>query len=310
MLVLISDDSKMHWEVLQMQQAWKLTLFLIVLCCTPTPAKAEFVYAAVTDMPGLMRATDLLVCKSGGLTIAEAAALGVPLLILDPIPGQEQRNADVLLEAGAAPGPDEPNIYQIAPPCTTHCAWNLKNGGTRTFVNPDGDPSCQADVDGNILSDFSAQLADRLHENDREWMIEHPAPDGRYPKIWDRPRYQALKKRTGAQVIALAQCEWGLGPPDEPEKRYQKNTFWLVSRGLYPRALALARRSSGDARAKYIYADLKKFLVHYVVTELKSRSEETTNTKEMGLCIFLRMRKLLQVFLFSLLYPDSRFDCQ
>ena len=36
----------------------------------------------------------------------------------------------------------------------------------------------------------------------------------------------------------------------------------------------------------------------------------TTNTKEMGLCIFLRMRKLRQVFLFSLLYPDPRFDCQ
>ena len=31
---------------------------------------------------------------------AENAALGVPLLILSPIPGQEQRNADVLLETG------------------------------------------------------------------------------------------------------------------------------------------------------------------------------------------------------------------
>ena len=67
------------------------------------PARhAAHFYGFVTDMPGLMRATDLLVCKSGGLTIAEAAALGVPLLILDPIPGQETRNADVVLEAGAA----------------------------------------------------------------------------------------------------------------------------------------------------------------------------------------------------------------
>ena len=40
--------------------------------------------------------------KSGGLAIAEAAALRVPMIVLDPIPGQEQRNADVLLEAGAA----------------------------------------------------------------------------------------------------------------------------------------------------------------------------------------------------------------
>lgn len=67
------------------------------------PARhAAHFFGFVTDMPGMMRATDLLVCKSGGLTIAEAAALGVPLLILDPIPGQETRNADVVLEAGAA----------------------------------------------------------------------------------------------------------------------------------------------------------------------------------------------------------------
>lgn len=53
-------------------------------------------------MPTLLACTDLLVSKSGGLSVAEAATLGVPMVVLDPIPGQEQRNADVLLEAGAA----------------------------------------------------------------------------------------------------------------------------------------------------------------------------------------------------------------
>ena len=56
----------------------------------------------VSEMPLLLRATDLLVGKSGGLIIAEAAALSVPMVILDPIPGQETRNADVVLAAGAA----------------------------------------------------------------------------------------------------------------------------------------------------------------------------------------------------------------
>jgi len=56
----------------------------------------------VTQMPTLLSCTDLLVSKSGGLSVAEAAALGVPMVVLDPIPGQEQRNSDVLLEAGAA----------------------------------------------------------------------------------------------------------------------------------------------------------------------------------------------------------------
>ncbi|GMI17349.1 hypothetical protein TrLO_g12486 [Triparma laevis f. longispina] len=52
------------------------------------------------EMPTLLSIADLMVGKCGGLTAAENAALTVPILILDPIPGQEQRNADVLLETG------------------------------------------------------------------------------------------------------------------------------------------------------------------------------------------------------------------
>jgi len=66
------------------------------------PRHCSVVHGFVTDMPSLYRCADLLVSKSGGLTIAEAAAVGLPMVILDPIPGQEQRNADVLLEARAA----------------------------------------------------------------------------------------------------------------------------------------------------------------------------------------------------------------
>ncbi len=54
------------------------------------------------DMPGLMGAADILLSKPGGMTTAEALARGLPMLILDPIGGQEERNSDVLLEAGAA----------------------------------------------------------------------------------------------------------------------------------------------------------------------------------------------------------------
>ena len=52
------------------------------------------------EMPKLLAAADLMVGKCGGLTAAENAALGVPIVILDPIPGQEQRNSDILLESG------------------------------------------------------------------------------------------------------------------------------------------------------------------------------------------------------------------
>lgn len=49
----------------------------------------------------LMRCADLVIGKSGGLTVAECMAVGVPMLVYAPIPGQEERNADYLLEHGA-----------------------------------------------------------------------------------------------------------------------------------------------------------------------------------------------------------------
>lgn len=49
----------------------------------------------------LMRAADLVVTKPGGLTTSEALACRVPLVVVNPIPGQETRNADYVLENGA-----------------------------------------------------------------------------------------------------------------------------------------------------------------------------------------------------------------
>lgn len=56
----------------------------------------------VTNMHELMAVSDLLITKPGGLTTSEALALGKPLFILNPIPGQEAANSDFLLEHGAA----------------------------------------------------------------------------------------------------------------------------------------------------------------------------------------------------------------
>ncbi len=50
----------------------------------------------------LMACADLVVTKPGGLTTSECLALGLPMIINSPIPGQEERNADYLLEQGAA----------------------------------------------------------------------------------------------------------------------------------------------------------------------------------------------------------------
>jgi processive 1,2-diacylglycerol beta-glucosyltransferase len=55
-----------------------------------------------SNMHQLMAVADLIITKPGGLTSSEALALGKPLFILDPIPGQEAANSDFLLERGAA----------------------------------------------------------------------------------------------------------------------------------------------------------------------------------------------------------------
>jgi len=55
-----------------------------------------------TEMDAYMSAADVLVGKPGGLTTSEALAKGLLLVIVNPIPGQEERNSDHLLEAGAA----------------------------------------------------------------------------------------------------------------------------------------------------------------------------------------------------------------
>jgi len=55
-----------------------------------------------SNMHELMSVCDLVISKPGGLTSSEVLAMGKPLLIINPIPGQEAANSDFLLERGAA----------------------------------------------------------------------------------------------------------------------------------------------------------------------------------------------------------------
>ncbi len=55
-----------------------------------------------TEMDEYMAASDIVVGKPGGLTTSEALAKGLAFVIVNPIPGQEERNADHLLEEGTA----------------------------------------------------------------------------------------------------------------------------------------------------------------------------------------------------------------
>jgi processive 1,2-diacylglycerol beta-glucosyltransferase len=90
--------------------AGKNAALKVELEALPLPRGAVLrVFGFVTTIEELMGVADLAVTKSGGLTTSECLALGLPMLVRDPIPGQEERNCDFLLEAGAglrANGPD------------------------------------------------------------------------------------------------------------------------------------------------------------------------------------------------------------
>jgi processive 1,2-diacylglycerol beta-glucosyltransferase len=74
------------------------------------------VHGFVGNIHQLMDAADLVVTKPGGLTTNEILAKGKPMALVAPIPGQEQRNCDYLLEEGAAV-----RLHDVA-----DAAWHLQ----------------------------------------------------------------------------------------------------------------------------------------------------------------------------------------
>ncbi|MCA0296269.1 MAG: glycosyltransferase [Actinobacteria bacterium] len=115
-VVLISAGAAGGSYTLQVvRQAMRMThpFQAVIVCGRNAELKAEvdalvagrdeFVVLGFTDrMAELMRVSSLFVGKPGGLSSSECMAAGLPMVIVNPIPGQEVRNADYLLEEGAA----------------------------------------------------------------------------------------------------------------------------------------------------------------------------------------------------------------
>jgi processive 1,2-diacylglycerol beta-glucosyltransferase len=96
------------------------------------------------EMPELMAVADLLVTKPGGLTTSEALACGLPLVVANPIPGQETRNSDYLLENGAAVKIDHPS--QLALKLSRLLADPNRFAAMKANANALGKPRAAFDV--------------------------------------------------------------------------------------------------------------------------------------------------------------------
>jgi processive 1,2-diacylglycerol beta-glucosyltransferase len=61
-----------------------------------------FPFGFTSQVERLMACADLVITKPGGLTTSECLAMGLPMIVNAPIPGQEERNADYVMERGVA----------------------------------------------------------------------------------------------------------------------------------------------------------------------------------------------------------------
>jgi processive 1,2-diacylglycerol beta-glucosyltransferase len=83
--------------------AGKNPALLAVLTQLANANPGRFVAQGFThEVERIMACADLIITKPGGLTTSECLAMGLPMIINSPIPGQEERNADYLLEQGVA----------------------------------------------------------------------------------------------------------------------------------------------------------------------------------------------------------------
>lgn len=89
-VVLCGKNEKLRAQLMRMQSI------------SPSYFRDFHAVGHTDSMQIYMSAADLMIGKSGGLTSSECLASGLPMLIVNPIPGQEERNANHLLEHGAA----------------------------------------------------------------------------------------------------------------------------------------------------------------------------------------------------------------
>ena len=64
--------------------------------------KKILIYDYASNVHELMDASTLIITKPGGMTTSESLAKGLPMIIVNPIPGQEMHNTDFLIKKGIA----------------------------------------------------------------------------------------------------------------------------------------------------------------------------------------------------------------
>ncbi|MBK8046810.1 MAG: hypothetical protein IPK16_06605 [Anaerolineales bacterium] len=102
----------------------------------------------------LIAASDLVITKSGGLITSEVLARGTPLLIIDPIRGQEEFNADYVTGMGAGVQARTPESVPYMVEAMMHDPARLTS--LRVGAQQTGRPLAAMDIAHRVLRDIDA----------------------------------------------------------------------------------------------------------------------------------------------------------
>jgi processive 1,2-diacylglycerol beta-glucosyltransferase len=106
----------------------------------------------VDYMDDIITASDLVITKAGGLTVSEILARGTPMLIIDPIPGQEEWNADFVTAGGAG---IQLRMAEMAPAATIALLNEPERLETMcAHAKRVGKPNAAVEIVDTVLQDF------------------------------------------------------------------------------------------------------------------------------------------------------------
>lgn len=103
----------------------------------------------------LVAASDVVITKAGGLIVSEVLARSTPMIIIDPIPGQEEWNADFVAGAGAAIQLRMPEMVPPALEFLLKQPSRIKDMGIQARLV--GHPHAALDIVEHTLDDWQAR---------------------------------------------------------------------------------------------------------------------------------------------------------
>lgn len=139
----------------------------------PVPQRHSVRVLGFTErMDELMAAADVVISKPGGLTTSEALARGSAMVVIDPIPGQEDRNCDFLLENGCALKVN--NLASLEQKISNLLGDPHRLRQMRLAARAAAHPFAAFDVAEKSLALIPARSASVAHLPARRWRIWRP----------------------------------------------------------------------------------------------------------------------------------------